>query len=221
MIVTTGHSIEGYEIVEYLEMLSAEYALQTTYLKGFFSKEAFNVMNAAGYYDKSNKGFLSQHIPTVLKGLRHQAESIGANGVISVSFQVSTLTNDFVILLGTGTAVKIRKESGPTKPNNLSSSTYITDDQKNNSIHQSEEQSDARQSVMHSGDSIQILKFLVENIEQFKNTQEIKSYYLKSVKSEDVDESLVKIMDKRIALERMFGSMKYDTKKDIEKILGS
>ena len=74
--------------------------------------------------------------------------------------------------------------------------------------------------IEYSENCIQILEYIVKNIEQFKNTQEIKDYYLKTVKTEDIDASLVQSMDKRIALERMYGSMKYDTKKDIEKILG-
>ena len=44
---------------------------------------------------------------------------------------------------------------------------------------------------------------------------------MKKVKPEDIEASLVQIMDKRIALERMYGSMKYDTKKDIEEFLGN
>lgn len=221
MIITTGHNIEGYEIVEYLDVLTAEYAFQTTYLKGFFSKELFNVDNALGTISKGHTGTIATYNRIILKGLMHQAQEVGADGIISVAFQFSSVTNDFVVVVGTGTAVKIKNKSVINTPNDFNSQENAVPVNQNNLAQPSPEQIDEKMPIEYSENCIQILEYIVKNIEQFKNTQEIKDYYLKTVKSEDIDASLVQSMDKRIALERMYGSMKYDTKKDIEKVLGN
>lgn len=109
MIITTGHNIEGYEIVEYLDVLTSEFAFQTTHLKGFLSKELFNVDNTIGAATKGHTGTIAAYNRIILKGLMHQAQEVGADGIISVAFQFSSVTNDFVMVVGTGTAVKIKK----------------------------------------------------------------------------------------------------------------
>lgn len=68
MILTTGHSIEGYEITEYLDIVAAEFAHQTTYFKGFISKEIYNVSNAAGVLDKTQGGIISGQCRTFIFG---------------------------------------------------------------------------------------------------------------------------------------------------------
>lgn len=125
MIITTGHNIEGYEIVEYLDVLTAEYAFQTTYLKGFFSKELFNVDNGLGTITKGHTGTIGAYNSIILKGLMHQAQKVEADGIISVSFQFSSVTNDFVMIIGTGTAVKLKKKHKDNEIDNRKFSALI------------------------------------------------------------------------------------------------
>lgn len=216
MIVTTGHNVDGYEIVEYLDILTAEVSLDASIAKLFKPLEI-----TAGTVSKTHQGTFGQFSKQqVLEGLKYQAQSIGADAIISVSFQFIYVKSSYIEIFGTGTAVKIKKKLITNAPNHFDSSENAVPVNQNNLAQLSPEQIDEKMPIEYSENCIQILEYIVKNIEQFKNTQEIKDYYLKTVKTEDIDASLVQSMDKRIALERMYGSMKYDTKKDIEKILG-
>ena len=215
MIITTGHNIDGYEIVEYLDILIAEYSLGTSFAKVFKG-----VDYTIGTISKTHEGTFGSFSKIVLQGLKHQAENIGADGIISVSFQFIPVKDSYFEVFGIGTAVKIKKKTDMIANNesgNLKTETII---KQSELVQQHMEQKEEEAPVEYSGDCIQTLRYIVDNIEQFKNTREIKEYYLKVTKPEDIDESIVKVLDKRLSLERMYGSMKYDTKKDLEKIIG-
>lgn len=282
MIVTTSQSIDGYEIIEYQDILMEKYAYQITLLKGLLANGLHNMdKDAVEQISNTDEGNICAVCKKfVLEGLKQQAQALGADGIIGVSLQLNTVMNDTIVIFGTGTAVKIKKKpaaqasndfeqlkalilanqnnsaqqsakrsvkekpikksaaKSPSDSENMKTTTPVDQNAETAApVHQStetaarvnqdkfvqppKEQNDEEMPAEHSRFGIRVLKFIVDNIEEFKNTKAIKDYYLKKVKPEDIEASLVQIMDKRIALERMYGSMKYDTKKDIEEFLGN
>lgn len=64
--------------------------------------------------------------------------------------------------------------------------------------------------------------YVVENINDFKNTTEIKEYFNNTLGTIDkLEPSVVEMLDKRIKAERVYGSLRIDTKNEIESYLNS
>ena len=85
----------------------------------------FNVDNALGTISKGHTGTIGAYSSIILKGLMHQAQKVEADGIISVSFQFSSVTNDFVMIIGTGTAVKLKKKHKDNEIDNRKFSALI------------------------------------------------------------------------------------------------
>ncbi len=108
MILTTAPTIEGYRVVETLEIVSAECAYGMNFFKDFFA----SVRDVVGGRSKAIQGVLKDARRECLTELKREALDVGANAVIAVKLDYSEFSgkeNGMLFLVASGTAVKVEK----------------------------------------------------------------------------------------------------------------
>ncbi len=103
MIVTTTPSVEGRSIVTYLGIVAGEVALGTDFMRDFVASLAdlFGTRTAA-YEDK-----LVEARRACVTELAGRAAEVGADAVVSVKIDHEILQNGMMLVLATGTAVRL------------------------------------------------------------------------------------------------------------------
>ncbi len=107
--ITTGYSFEGYTITKYYGIISHEIVLGTGFLSELNAAFADTFgARSSGYSDK-----LSKAKRMALDKVKQTAFDMGANALIGVDFDISTIGNNMVIASVDATAVSIepKKES--------------------------------------------------------------------------------------------------------------
>lgn len=108
MIITTAHSIEGYRVVETIEIVTAECAYGMNIFKDIFAV----VRDLVGGRSKAIQNTLRDARRECLTALKFEALDAGANAVIAVDLDYSEFSatgNSMLFLVASGTAVKIEK----------------------------------------------------------------------------------------------------------------
>jgi uncharacterized protein YbjQ (UPF0145 family) len=114
VLISTTPDLEGHEITQYLEVVSAHVVAGT----GLFSDVAASFSDVFGGRSGSYQKQLRQINEEALSELREAAAEAGADAVIGVSFdhdQISGQNNQLLMVTATGTAVrteKTREEAG-------------------------------------------------------------------------------------------------------------
>lgn len=107
-LCNTGYNFEGYQITEYIGLISSEIALGT----GFLSELSVSINDALGSQSYAFGEKLSQAKNTVLDNLIVKALEKKANAVIGLDYDIFTLTNNMIIVSLSATAVYIEKANG-------------------------------------------------------------------------------------------------------------
>lgn len=103
MIVTTTPSIEGRRIVGYLGIVAGEVALGTDFIRDFAAAIAdFLGSRTAAYEEK-----LVEARSACIREMTDRAVRLGADAIVGVKVDHEVLTNGMMLVLATGTAVKI------------------------------------------------------------------------------------------------------------------
>lgn len=110
-LYNTGYNFEGYQITEYIGLISSEIALGT----GFLSELSVSINDALGSQSNIFGEKLSQAKKTVLDNLTVKAIEKGANAVIGLDYDIFTLVNNMIIVSLNATAVYIERKPGNTK----------------------------------------------------------------------------------------------------------
>jgi len=107
MLVTTTPSIEGYEIVEYLGLVTGEAILGANIFKDFFAGIRDIVGGRAAAYEQE----LRKARDLAVQEMTAEAERQGANAVVSVDLDYETLqvgqTGGMLMVSVSGTAVRV------------------------------------------------------------------------------------------------------------------
>ena len=98
MIIKNTPNAIGTEI----GLVTGEYVSSRIFYKDWFN----SVRNFFGFPLKSYAEMLGDAKDHAIEAMKKDAETIGANGIINVRFAITTLTNDSIVVLVTGTAVK-------------------------------------------------------------------------------------------------------------------
>ena len=98
MIIKNTPNTIGTEI----GLVTGEFVASRIFYKDFFN----SVRNFFGWPLKSYAQMLGDAKDGALKEMIKDAEGQGATGIINVRFAITTLTNDSVVVLASGTAVK-------------------------------------------------------------------------------------------------------------------
>lgn len=109
MIITTASSIEGYRVVETIEVISAECVYGMNVFKDIFA----SFRDVVGGRAKSVQNVLKDARRECLTELKVEALDVGANAVIAVDLDYSELSGSgaMLFLVATGTAVRVEKIS--------------------------------------------------------------------------------------------------------------
>ena len=105
-IALTTEEIYGYKIVRYLGIKSGDTVLGVGILSGVSSV----VSSTIGVESKSVESKITAAKKTALEKLYQNCIAAGANAVINVIFQMTTIGIDIIITSATGTAVVVEKE---------------------------------------------------------------------------------------------------------------
>lgn len=108
MVITTAPVIEGYRVIETIEIVSAECAYGMNIFKDFFS----SVRDIVGGRSNAIQNVLRDARRQCLADLKKEALDAGANAVIAVDLDYSEVSgggSSMLFLVASGTAVKIEK----------------------------------------------------------------------------------------------------------------
>lgn len=102
-MTTSGFNFEGYRIIEYLDFISNEKVMGMGMFKGISA----SLSNIIGSESSSLTSVLENTKSTVLKNLKTQAMTLGANALIGIDLDYTMFGDTLVGVIMSGTAVKI------------------------------------------------------------------------------------------------------------------
>ena len=102
---TTGYNFEGYEIRDYIAIFSAEVVLGKEAFSEFSEgvSDTYEILGNAGVIK------LTMAKASALRKLKEKCYDAGANAVIGVTIDMTTIGQNMMIVSADGTAVKISK----------------------------------------------------------------------------------------------------------------
>ncbi|KAE9538264.1 YbjQ family protein [Ursidibacter maritimus] len=105
MLIATTPIIEGKEIIEYKGVVFGEVVSGANVVRDFFASITDLIGGRSGVYESK----INDSRKDALRELEANARKLGANAVVGVSFDYSTLgTKSMFVVVATGTAVVIR-----------------------------------------------------------------------------------------------------------------
>lgn len=105
MIVSTTSMLEGYEVREYLGVVTGEVVMGTNAIRDFFAGLSDVFGGRSSSYEKS----LSKGVNNVVAELKSRACEMGANAVIGVQHSMSSVGEGLMMIVIMGTAVKVQR----------------------------------------------------------------------------------------------------------------
>jgi uncharacterized protein YbjQ (UPF0145 family) len=104
MLMTTTSTIQGYEIDQYLGLVSGETIIGANIVKDFFA----GIRDIVGGRSSSYERVLKQAKEEALNEMCSQARALGANAVIGIDLDYETVGSSMLMVTAAGTAVKTR-----------------------------------------------------------------------------------------------------------------
>lgn len=105
MIVSTTHTLEGRRITGHLGVVGGEAAVNTNFIRDFFSTVT-RMMGEKGS-GETPETKLAQAREAALRAMEERALAMGADAVIDVKIQFTPGSEFMLIVSATGTAVKL------------------------------------------------------------------------------------------------------------------
>ncbi|MGN0436481.1 MAG: heavy metal-binding domain-containing protein [Wujia sp.] len=106
VMMTSGYSFEGYDIVEYLGFISGQTALASNIFKGL----AAGVTEMSDSESEKLTGKMEQANELVMEKLKKLADKKGADAIIGLQLSCAEFANNAVGAIASGTAVKLEKK---------------------------------------------------------------------------------------------------------------
>lgn len=106
MIFTTTNTVDGYEVTEYIRIIAGE----TVAGINIFKDIGASIRNITGGRSAGYEEEAVRAREAALNELWQRGQEIGADAVIGISFDYSTMgtSNDMLLVSCTGTAVKLK-----------------------------------------------------------------------------------------------------------------
>jgi uncharacterized protein YbjQ (UPF0145 family) len=110
MIYSTTSHLQGREVEAYLGVVFGDSVLGVNLIKDFLGGLRDIVGGRSGTYERE----LGAARDAAMQNLTEQARSIGADGILGIqmSYQVLGANNGMLMVSATGTAVRLKRESG-------------------------------------------------------------------------------------------------------------
>ena len=106
-MTTTGYQFEGYQIIEYLNVMSGEVVLGN----GFFIEINAQISDFLGTNSELFEGKIAKAKEAAMDNLINKALHAGANALIGIDFDLMTLTQNIIVVSVNGTAVRIKEKA--------------------------------------------------------------------------------------------------------------
>ena len=103
MLMTTTPEVAGSQIVEYIDVITAQGVLGVNAFKDI----AAGMRNIFGGRSKSYENELTAGVNSVLDELRKHATDVGADAVVGVDIDYETVGSNMLMISASGTAVKL------------------------------------------------------------------------------------------------------------------
>jgi len=103
VIVTTTHTVEGRTIQEYLGLVAGEVALGTDFVRDFVA----SISDFFGSRTKAYEEKLLEAREACINEMAARAHGAGADAVVGVKIDHEILQNGMMLVIATGTAVKL------------------------------------------------------------------------------------------------------------------
>lgn len=104
-MLTTGFNFEGYKILEYISVISAEVVIGT----GFLSEFSASISDIFGIEDSAFSKKLEEAKDSALKKIKLKSIRLGGNAIIGVDFDYITFSNNMIGVVVSGTSVLVEK----------------------------------------------------------------------------------------------------------------
>lgn len=107
MIITTTDGVDGRGVADYLGVVTGEAVAGTNFFKDFFA----GITDIFGGRSKSYENSLNKAKDAALEDIAHRAGELGADAVIGVDLDYTTIAGDgktMLLVVANGTAVKLR-----------------------------------------------------------------------------------------------------------------
>ncbi len=179
MAISTTSTLEGYEVLQYVDVLSSHVVAGTGVISDIFA----GVSDFFGGRSMSYKRQLSAIHREAISELKHNAKDIGANAIIGLRIDVDSISGknmQMFMVTATGTAIIAEKETP------LNNERYVNKGELDNE-------------ELHK---IIIQKDLIENPEQINFELSEKSELWKFILNNDIPEiaqRLIELHDERVA----------------------
>lgn len=109
--LSTGYNFEGYDIRDYLGIVSGETVIGT----GFLSEFSASISDLTGTEDNAFASKLSVARTSAIKQLIRKVVTMGGNAVIGIDFDYITFSNNMIGVIANGTAVAIEKRDNTSE----------------------------------------------------------------------------------------------------------
>ncbi|WNC12563.1 YbjQ family protein [Brevibacillus brevis] len=104
MIVSTTSTLQGREIEAYLDIVSGEVIMGANVVRDFLAGITDIIGGRSGTYE--NK--LAEGREVAIREMKEKARALGANAVIGVDLDFETLREGMMMVIATGTAVRVK-----------------------------------------------------------------------------------------------------------------
>ncbi len=105
MIISTTPSLEGYQIDQYLGIVSGETIIGANIFKDFFA----SITDIVGGRSSAYERVLREAKATAISEMEAQARQFGANAIVGIDLDYETIRDGMLMVTVSGTAVKITK----------------------------------------------------------------------------------------------------------------
>jgi uncharacterized protein YbjQ (UPF0145 family) len=106
MIISTTPSLEGYQINQYLGLVSGETIIGANIFKDFFA----SITDIVGGRSSAYEQVLREAKATAIAEMELQALHFGANAIVGIDLDYETIRDGMLMVTVSGTAVKLRPE---------------------------------------------------------------------------------------------------------------
>ncbi|GED70258.1 UPF0145 protein [Brevibacillus reuszeri] len=104
MIVTTTNTLQGKEIEAYLDIVSGEVIMGANVVRDFLAGITDIIGGRSGTYESK----LAEGREMAIREMKEKARSLGANAVVGVDLDFETLREGMMMVIATGTAVRVK-----------------------------------------------------------------------------------------------------------------
>jgi uncharacterized protein YbjQ (UPF0145 family) len=103
MVLTTGPSVEGRPITDYLDVVSSQAIMGVNIGKDLMA----GMRNIVGGRSKSYEGEIAKAVAEVMSELTVGAELLGADAIVSIDIDYESMGSNMLMVAASGTAVKL------------------------------------------------------------------------------------------------------------------